>query len=154
MGFPLGPVLVNLFMGYHEKKWLQEFDKGKVLMYNRYVDDIYCMFEKEKDAETIFEFINRHHKNIKFTIEKEDNKILLFLDILIKNEGNRFSTSVYRKKTSVGLLTQFHSFTPMTYKIGLTKCIIDRAFKISSSYIHFITNWKRLNFFFAEKHVP
>ena len=29
MGSPLGPVLANLFMGYHEKKWLQEFNKGK-----------------------------------------------------------------------------------------------------------------------------
>ena len=140
-------------MDYHEKKWLQEFDKGKVLMCNCYVDDIFCMFENEKDGETFFEFINCRHKNIKFTIEKENNKILLFLDILIKNEGNRFSTSVYRKKTSVGLFTQFHSFTPMTYKIGLIKCIIHRAFKISSSYIYFIANWKRLNFF-AEKHVP
>ena len=81
-------------MDYHEKKWLQEFDKGKVLMCNCYVDDIFCMFENEKDGETFFEFINCRHKNIKFTIEKENNKIL-FLDILIKNEGNRFSTSVY-----------------------------------------------------------
>ena len=30
MGSPLGPVFANLFMGYHENKWLQEFDKGKV----------------------------------------------------------------------------------------------------------------------------
>ena len=134
-------------MGYHETKWLQEFDKGKVLMYNHYVDDIYCLFENGKDGETYFEFTNCRHKNIKFSIENENNKILLFLDILIKNEGNRFSTSVYRKKTSVGLFTQFHSFTPMTYKIGLIKCIMHRAFKISSSYIYYITNWKRLNFF-------
>ena len=47
MGSPLGPVLANLFMGYHEKKWLQEFDKGKVLMYRSYVDDIFCMFGSE-----------------------------------------------------------------------------------------------------------
>ena len=50
MGSPLGPVLANLFMGYHEKKWLQEFEKGKVLMYKRYVDDIFRMFGNEKDA--------------------------------------------------------------------------------------------------------
>ena len=36
MGSPLGPVLANLFMGYHEKKSLQEFGKGKLLMYKRY----------------------------------------------------------------------------------------------------------------------
>ena len=50
MGSPLGPALVNLFMGYHEKKWSQEFEKGKVLMYKRYVDDIFRMFGNEKDA--------------------------------------------------------------------------------------------------------
>ena len=57
MGSPLGPVLANLFMGYHKKIWLQEFDKGKVLMYKHYVD-IFCMFRNEKDAENFFEFLN------------------------------------------------------------------------------------------------
>ena len=79
MGSPLGPVLANLFMGYHEKIWLQEFDKGKVLMYKRYVDDIFCMFRNEKDAEKFFQFRNCRHKNIIFTIEKESNKFLSFL---------------------------------------------------------------------------
>ena len=51
MRSPLGPVLANLVMGYHEKKWLQEFDKGKVLIYKRYVDDTFCMFGNNKDAE-------------------------------------------------------------------------------------------------------
>ena len=56
MGSPLGPVLANLFMGYHGKEWLQEFDKGKVLMYKRYVDDIFCMFRNEKDAQIFLNF--------------------------------------------------------------------------------------------------
>ena len=34
---PLGPVLANLFMGYHEKNWLQEIDTGEILLYRRYV---------------------------------------------------------------------------------------------------------------------
>ena len=95
------------------------------------------MFGNEKDSEKFFEFLNCQHKSIKFTLEKESNKFLSFLDILIKNEGNRFSTSVYRKKTSIGLFTQFNSFTPISYKIGLVRCLIYRAFKISSSYIIF-----------------
>ena len=82
MGSPLGPALANLFMGYHEKKRLQEFNKGKVPMYKHYVDDIFCMFPAEK------------HQRIKLTLEKENNKFLSFLDIHIKNEGNCFSTSV------------------------------------------------------------
>ena len=83
-------------MGYHEKKWLQEFGKGKVLVYKRYVNDIFCVFEYKKDAENLFEFLNCQYKNIKFTLEKEKNKFLSFLDILNKNEGNSFLTSVYR----------------------------------------------------------
>ena len=82
-------------MCYHEKKWLQDFDKGKILMFNRYFHNIFCMFGNEKDAENFFEFFNYLHKNIKYTLEKESNKFLSFLDILIKNKGNRFSTSVY-----------------------------------------------------------
>ena len=104
-------------------------------MYKCYVDDIFYMFGNEKDAENFFEFLNCLHKNIKFTLEKESNHFLSFLDILIKNEVNRFSTSVYRKKTLIGLFTQLYSFTPISYKIGLIRCLIHRAFKISSSYI-------------------
>ena len=114
-------------------------------LYKHYVDDIFCMFGNEKDAENFFEFLSCRHKNIKFTFEKESNKLLSFLDILIKNEGNRFSTSVYRNKTSLRLFTQFHSFTPISYKIGLLRCLIHRAFKISSSYIIFHNELKKIN---------
>ena len=45
MGSPFGPVIDNEFMSCHQNKWLEEFDKGKVLMYKRFADDICCMFE-------------------------------------------------------------------------------------------------------------
>ena len=152
--FLFHPVLANLFMGYHEKKWLQEFDKGKVLMYKRYVDDIFCMFQNEKDAEIFFEFLNCQHQNIKFTLEKENNKFLSFLDILIKNEGTHFLTSVYRKETLIGLFTHFNSFTPMSYKIGLVRCLIHRAFKISSSYIIFHYESEKVEILLQKKMYP
>ena len=104
MGSPLGPVLANLFMGYHEKDWLQEFDIGEVLLYRRYVDDIFCMFKYEIDAEKFFKYLNSKHPNIKFTMEKENNKVLPFLDVLVKNEGRTFTTSVYSKKTSQSVI--------------------------------------------------
>ena len=52
MGFPLTPVLANLFVSCPEKNWLQEFDKGEVLLYRPYVDNIFCMFKNEIDAES------------------------------------------------------------------------------------------------------
>ena len=58
--------------------------------------------------------------NFLTTLDKENNKFLSILYIPIKIEGNRFSTSVYRKKTSIRLFPQFNSFKPMSYKICLT----------------------------------
>ena len=34
MGSPLCPVLAHLFMGFHEKIWLDQFQFGNVLLYH------------------------------------------------------------------------------------------------------------------------
>ena len=47
--------------------------------------------------------MNTRHKNIRFTGEIENNSKLAFLDTVIFKEGNRFTTSVYRKETFSGL---------------------------------------------------
>ena len=41
------------------------------------------------------------------------------------------------KKTSIGLYTNFTSFTPFLYKIGLIKTLLQCAFEISSSWNFF-----------------
>ena len=58
MGLPwvaLAPVLANLFMGHHEKNWLDNFSSSQVLFYRRYVDDTFCLFNNEDDALSFFE---------------------------------------------------------------------------------------------------
>ena len=109
MGSPLGRALANLFMGYHENKRLNSEENSTVLFYKRYVDDIFCLFKCETDAERFLTFLNRQHPNIKFTIEKEKNNQLPFLDILNDSSSNKLVTSVYRKPTYTGLLTNFNS---------------------------------------------
>ena len=56
MGSPLGPVLVNLFMGYHEANWLQVFKDCEIILYRRYVDDIICLFNSESDLISFMNF--------------------------------------------------------------------------------------------------
>ena len=46
MGSPLAPVLANIFMGFYESKWLNEYNLYKPKFYLRYVDDILAAFEK------------------------------------------------------------------------------------------------------------
>ena len=112
MGSPLGPVLANLFKGYHEQKWLQSFEESELILYRRYVDDIICLFSSESDADKFFVFLNQQHPKIKFTIEKQNENQLSFLDLLITCNGDNFLTSVYRKKNSIGIYTNHLRFTP------------------------------------------
>ena len=130
---PLGPVLANLFMGFHEKQWFSDFTYSIVLLYRRYVDDIICLFYCENDAIKFFDFLNTRHPNIKFTFEKQVDGKLAFLDILLSTTQDKISTSAFRKKSSIGLYTNFTSFTPFSYKIGLIKTLTHRAFEICSS---------------------
>ena len=100
MGSPLAPVLANLFMGHHEKIWLEQYRDSEVLFYRRYVDDTFCLFHSEHDATVFFNYINKQHPNIHFTMERETDHVLPFLDVLINNsDPHQTVTSVYRKKT-------------------------------------------------------
>ena len=71
---------------------------------------------------------------IKFTVENQTENQLSFLDLLISCNGDNFLSSIYRKKRSIGLYTNYLSFTPFSYKIGLVKTLLHRAFVISSNW--------------------
>ena len=133
MGSPLAPVLANLFMGSHEKIWLENYTGPNVLFYRRYVDDIFCLFNNEHEAMSFFHYLNTQHPNIMFTFGKQDNGKLSFLDVLLDISNNPCITSVFHKKTYTGLLTNYFSFTPFTYKIGLISTLTNRIFKINNT---------------------
>ena len=137
MGSPLGPTLANVFMGHHESRWLHEFDACKVVMYRRYVDDIFCVFDSEGDADKFYNFINQKHPNIRFTFEREMNGRLPFLDTLLEHCGSTVSIQTYHKPSFTGLYTNFLSFTPLAYKVGLIRCLLYRAFRINNSWLGF-----------------
>ena len=65
MGSPLAPVLSNLFMGHHEKSWLENFQDSEILFYRRYVDDTFCLFHSEHEALLFFNYIIFRHPNIR-----------------------------------------------------------------------------------------
>ena len=100
----------------------------------RYVDDIFLIFNDRDDAEFFLEFMNSQDSNIKFTLEMENNDSLPFLDVLItRSEDMTISTSIYRKDTFSGLLMQYDSFLPPSFKRNLISGLIYRAWKICSS---------------------
>ena len=42
-----------------------------------------------QDALSFFSYINSQHPNIKFTMEREENQKLPFLDVLLDNHSNQ-----------------------------------------------------------------
>ena len=74
---------------------------------------------------------------VQFTFEKQVNKQISFLDVLITSDWDQFCISVFRKETAIGLFTNLLGFTPFSYKVGLVRTLLHRAFMISSSWFLF-----------------
>ena len=130
MGSPLGPALANIFVGYYENKLFAS--NSKTFLYQRYVDDIFSIFATETQCDQFFAVLNSLHPSLRFTVEKEKDGVLPFLDVKVEKSSNEFLTSVYRKPTFTGLYTNWNSFEPTKRKTNLVGTLVHRALKICS----------------------
>ena len=100
MRSPLGSALANIFMCSFEGKWFQDCPNDfKAVFYRRYLDDIFELFSSPDHADKFKEYLPSEHPNINFSMEKEKNGCLPFLDVNIFRENEKFATNFYRKKT-------------------------------------------------------
>ena len=97
---------------------------------------LFCFINQEH-AQFFLQYINKKHKNIKFSTETELNGSLSFLDVKIFRENKKFVTSVFRKDTFSGVYTNFVSFIPLEYKFGLVHTLLNRCFNLSSDFLKF-----------------
>ena len=133
MGSPLAPVLANLFVTQLEEEKINRITKNKVRIWFRYVDDIFAIVKgKDIEIHEILEGINKIHKNIKFTIEFEQDNSITFLNVNIKRKGSRLETSVHRKKTNTNLYLKWDACLPRYQKLGLITSLVTRACRICS----------------------
>ena len=123
MGSPLGPVLTNLFMDFHKKDGSISFN---FLMFYITAYMLMILFACLILSKMLMSFLNFSVLNILILnshVKKKKAK-LAFLNLLISKTHQDLCTSVYRKMTSIGLYTDFVSFTPDSYKIGLIKTLM------------------------------
>ena len=66
-----------------------------------------------------------------------------FLDILISNKEN-LQTSEFHMKTYAGLPLNYFSFIPDSYKYRLIKTLIDRMYRINSTWTSFDIDLKHV----------
>ena len=107
---------------------------NKSKFYLRYVDDILAAFKKEQDSLNFINFFKDKHPKIKFTIEKQVNRFIVFLDVFILGiDYQNLLLQTNHKFTFMELLLNFKSFTKFSFKISLIKRLIERLFKICNN---------------------
>ena len=133
MGSPPAPHLAN--------GWLSQFEdiiKGNAKIYDRYMDDI-LMDIKQPSVEEKLKEINNLHKNLQFTIERENDKSLPFLDMKIIHDPDtgKLSSTWYNKPTDTGLIMNYHALAPKRYKRSVVSGFIHRIYRACSSWENF-----------------
>ena len=121
-------------MCHYEQLWLRDCPpEFKPLLYRRYVDDTFLLFNDASHIERFLTYLNSRHPSIHFTCEIEKNGTLPFLDIAV-SRGSSFSTSIYRKPTFTGLYTNFQSFVPDKFKLNIVEILVHRICQLTSTY--------------------
>ena len=107
------------------------------------MDDIFALFGSKKERDDFFQVLNSAHPNLKFTMETTTGA-LPFLDVTISIEEDGFNTGVYRKPTNTDVILNYHSVAPTKWKRSLIKCLLTRAYRLSSNINLFMSEVEKI----------
>ena len=94
--------------------------------------------------------LNHAHPSLSFTMEIEKDGLLPFLGTQLLNRAPQSETKVYVKPTNTGLLVHYHN----RYKRSLLTTMLDRAYRLSSSWLYFSEECERLKSLFSRLDYP
>lgn len=116
MGSPLSPVVANIIMEKVEQTAIEKLKAENITLhvYRRYVDDCFVV-GKESDIEVIVQTFNGIHQSLNFTVEKELNCSIRFLDLTLSKEGERINRMWFPKQEN-GPYLDYHSESPLSHK--------------------------------------
>ena len=128
MGASLGSILANIIMTECEEVIVYNLVKeGTIKSYVRYVDDT-LLLVKRQDIDKVSKAFNGFHKNLKFTVDRFQNKTAHFFDLEICPNG----LTIFRKNTHTGWYINMDSFTLWKWKTAWIRSLADRAKKVCS----------------------
>ena len=131
MGNCLSPVLSNIYMEYYETRIANSVLPDDIF-WVRYVDDIFAVIKLEEDIEGLLTNLNDLVPSISFTVEKEENKSISFLDVTIIRHENCFKFKVYRKPTNNNHIINAYSYHSDLVKKSSLRSMFLRALNICS----------------------
>ncbi|XP_046567311.1 uncharacterized protein LOC124275715 [Haliotis rubra] len=99
----------------------------------READDTFVVLKPNDNPEHLLNHLNSQHPRMQFTMEEESDNKLPFLDVLVKKEDNKLSTTVYRKPTHTDQYRHFTSNHALEVKKGIISTLTRRAKNICST---------------------
>lgn len=131
MGNCMSPVCSDIVMSTLIQQCLKNLP-FYVPFFKRYVDDCVTAIPAGEES-SILNIFNSYHEKLQFTIERENDSTLPFLDTkLIRTEGNVILTDWYQKPTFSERILNFNSHHSFKHKINIIKNLKHRATALSS----------------------
>jgi hypothetical protein len=110
--------LSKVFLQYTEHTVIYDILlHNNILGYFRYVDDILIVCDSGKtDITNVVDSFNTATHSMQFTVEKEQNNQISFLDITIKKEYSHIAYNIHRKPTATDIIVPQESCHPTENK--------------------------------------
>ena len=127
MGSPLSPVVAILYMEAFEKQIL-EAALRRPIFWVGYTNDVFSIWPH--DTQFLDEFLghlNTQKAAIQFTMEKEEDGKIAFLEVLVEKKGTPATTSIFRKKTPTDRYMNYDSHHHARIKTSIIKRLGTRA---------------------------
>ena len=141
-GCPIGKSIsgeiAEIYMNWFEETFVfNEQNDFQPIFWKRMRDDIFLVWKKgdpemnrklgSDELDRFLWKLNCFEKRIEFTLEREKDGMLPFLDLFIKRETDSFITKVYRKETHTQKYIHWKSNHSRAVKLGVLKGLIHRA---------------------------
>lgn len=134
MGSPVSPVLANIFMEYTEEAALNT-SPSPIRFWRRYMSmyvNNTCFLQKTA-VNMVLNYLNGIPLSITFTMEKESDGKLPFLDaVVIRKEDGTLEVGVYRKQTHIDRYLLLKSHHLLNVKRGVVQCLMKTAQEITT----------------------
>ena len=132
MGSPVSAVMANLVVENLEQRALST-SLVQPRFWKRYVHDVGAVVKSDL-VQTLKDHLNNIEPSIQFTVERETNQEIAFLDVSVCGQDNgQLSNKVYRQSTHTERYLAFESHHPIAHKKAVVKSLTNRANNIPTT---------------------